>query len=409
MSVSVDVSTGSLLRLGASGRGTKQADLRAYNERLLLSLIRRHGSLTKAETSRLTGLSAQAISVIIRRLEEDGLVQRGKVLRGKIGQPSTPMALAADGAFSLGVKIGRRSVELVLIDFVGQVRRSMREAYAWPMPDAIIDFTRRGVAAIMADLSEGERARIAGLGIASPFELWQWEESIGAPMGAMEPWRSIDLVQAIDNDMPFPVYLQNDATAACAAEFVFGRGHEFPNYLYLFIGFFIGGGVVLNGGVFSGPSGNAGAIGSFSVTGRDGQPLQLIDVASAANLEARIKAAGLDPSPMWNEPNGWAQFDDFIEGWIDDIAPHLATAIVGSCSIIDFSAIIIDGGFPDDVRSKIVNATQSALQRLNLRGLEAPQLIEGTVGNQARAIGGACLPFFDKFMLVSTPMLNDAA
>ena len=103
MSVSVDVSTGSLLRLGASGRGTKQADLRAYNERLLLSLIRRHGSLTKAETSRLTGLSAQAISVIIRRLEEDGLVQRGKVLRGKIGQPSTPMALAADGAFSLGV------------------------------------------------------------------------------------------------------------------------------------------------------------------------------------------------------------------------------------------------------------------------------------------------------------------
>ena len=336
-------------------------------------------------------------------------MQRGKVLRGKIGQPSTPMALAADGAFSLGVKIGRRSVELVLIDFVGQVRRSMREAYAWPMPDAIIDFTRRGVAAIMADLSEGERARIAGLGIASPFELWQWEESIGAPMGAMEPWRSIDLVQAIDNDMPFPVYLQNDATAACAAEFVFGRGHEFPNYLYLFIGFFIGGGVVLNGGVFSGPSGNAGAIGSFSVTGRDGQPLQLIDVASAANLEARIKAAGLDPSPMWNEPNGWAQFDDFIEGWIDDIAPHLATAIVGSCSIIDFSAIIIDGGFPDDVRSKIVNATQSALQRLNLRGLVAPQLIEGTVGNQARAIGGACLPFFDKFMLVSTPMLNDAA
>ena len=261
----------------------------------------------------------------------------------------------------------------------------------------------------MADLSEGERARIAGLGIASPFELWQWEESIGAPMGAMEPWRSIDLVQAIDNDMPFPVYLQNDATAACAAEFVFGRGHEFPNYLYLFIGFFIGGGVVLNGGVFSGPSGNAGAIGSFPVTGRDGQPLQLIDVASAANLEARIKAAGLDPSPMWNEPNGWAQFDDFIEGWIEDIAPHLATAIVGSCSIIDFSAIIIDGGFPDDVRSKIVNATQSALQRLNLRGLVAPQLIEGTVGNQARAIGGACLPFFDKFMLVSTPMLNDAA
>ena len=409
MSVSAEGLIGSSFRASASGRGTKQADVRAYNERLLLSLIRRHGSLTKAETSRLTGLSAQSISVITRRLEEDGLLQRGDLLRGKIGQPSTPMALADEGAFSLGVKIGRRSAELVLIDFVGHVRQSLREAYAWPMPDAIIDFTLRGVASIMADLSPLERARVAGLGIASPFDLWQWEDGVGAPKGAMEIWRSTDLVTAIDQHMPFPVYLQNDATAACGAEFVFGRGHEFPNYLYLFVGFFIGGGIVLNGGVFTGPTGNAGAIGSFPVTGVDGKKVQLIDVASAANLEARIRAAGLDPSPIWQLADGWSGFSEFIDDWIDDIAPHLANAIVGSCAVIDFSAVIIDGGFPDHVRSRIVEAIRQSLERLNMQGIVAPHIIEGTVGNQARAIGGACLPFFDKFMLSSTPLLNDAA
>ena len=409
MSVSAEGLIGSSFRASASGRGTKQADVRAYNERLLLSLIRRHGSLTKAETSRLTGLSAQSISVITRRLEEDGLLQRGDLLRGKIGQPSTPMALADEGAFSLGVKIGRRSAELVLIDFVGHVRQSLREAYAWPMPDAIIDFTLRGVASIMADLSPLERARVAGLGIASPFDLWQWEDGVGAPKGAMEIWRSTDLVTAIDQHMPFPVYLQNDATAACGAEFVFGRGHEFPNYLYLFVGFFIGGGIVLNGGVLTGPTGNAGAIGSFPVTGVDGKKVQLIDVASAANLEARIRAAGLDPSPIWQMADGWSGFSEFIDDWIDDIAPHLANAIVGSCAVIDFSAVIIDGGFPDHVRSRIVEAIRQSLERLNMQGIVAPHIIEGTVGNQARAIGGACLPFFDKFMLSSTPLLNDAA
>jgi len=409
VSVSAEGLIGSSFRASASGRGTKQADVRAYNERLLLSLIRRHGSLTKAETSRLTGLSAQSISVITRRLEEDGLLQRGDLLRGKIGQPSTPMALADEGAFSLGVKIGRRSAELVLIDFVGHVRQSLREAYAWPMPDAIIDFTLRGVASIMADLSPLERARVAGLGIASPFDLWQWDDGVGAPKGAMEIWRSTDLVTAIDQHMPFPVYLQNDATAACGAEFVFGRGHEFPNYLYLFVGFFIGGGIVLNGGVFTGPTGNAGAIGSFPVTGVDGKKVQLIDVASAANLEARIRAAGLDPSPIWQMADGWSGFSEFIDDWIDDIAPHLANAIVGSCAVIDFSAVIIDGGFPDHVRSRIVEAIRQSLERLNMQGIVAPHIIEGTVGNQARAIGGACLPFFDKFMLSSTPLLNDAA
>ena len=409
MSTYTEGSGGQMVRLSASGRGSKQGDVRAHNERLLLSLIRRHGSLTKAEISRITGLSAQAISVIMRRLEEDGLLHRGNVLRGKIGQPSTPMALADDGAFSLGVKIGRRSAELVLIDFVGNVRNSMREAYAWPMPDAIIDFARRGVTKIMSEMTPLQRERIAGLGIASPFDLWQWEAGIGSPSGAMDVWRSADLVHSLDSDFPFPVYLQNDATAACGAEFVFGRGHEFTNYLYLFIGFFIGGGIVLNGGVFTGPSGNAGAIGSFPVIGQDGKAVQLIEVASAANLEARIRAAGVDPSPMWKQPDGWSGFGEYIDGWIQDIAPYLANAIVGSCSVIDFSAVFIDGGFPADVRLRLVEATRNALAKRDLQGLNPPELIEGTVGNQARAIGGACLPFFDKFILTSMPMLNDGS
>jgi predicted NBD/HSP70 family sugar kinase len=130
-------------------------------------------------------------------------------------------------------------------------------------------------------------------------------------------------------------------------------------------------------------------------------------VASAANLENRIRAAGVDPSPIWKQPDGWSGFAEFIDDWIRDIAPHLANAIVGSCGVIDFSAVFIDGGFPADVRSRLVQATRSELARLNLQGLNPPEIIEGTVGNQARAIGGACLPFFDKFMLTSMPMLND--
>jgi predicted NBD/HSP70 family sugar kinase/predicted DNA-binding transcriptional regulator len=391
------------------GRGSKQGDIRAYNERLLLSLIRRQGALTRAEIARMTGLSAQAISVIVRKLEDDGLVHRGDVQRGKIGQPSTPMTLAEDGAFSLGVKIGRRSVELVLIDFVGQVRAVRTQAYAWPLPDAIVSFVTSGVRSILASMSERDQSRIAGLGIASPFELWNWEEGVGAPPGSMAVWHTADLVQLMDAELPFPVYLQNDATAACGAEFVFGNGQGLNNYLYLFIGFFIGGGVVLNGGPYVGHSGNAGAIGSYPIRTGDGRARQLIDVASAANLEARIKAAGLDPSPLWSDPEGWAHFPQFVEDWIDDIAPYLAMAIAGSASVIDFSAVVIDGAFPASARSAIVAAIRRSLDHINLQGIDAPKIMEGTVGSHARAIGGACLPFFEKFILTSAPAQNGIA
>ena len=49
-------------------RGTTQSGVRLYNERLVLSLIRLHGQLPKAEMAKLTGLSAQTISVIVRQL-----------------------------------------------------------------------------------------------------------------------------------------------------------------------------------------------------------------------------------------------------------------------------------------------------------------------------------------------------
>ena len=63
-----------------------------------------------------------------------------------------------------------------------------------------------------------------------------------------------------------PVSLLNDA-AACQAEHSFGRGKEFRDYAYFFIGAYIGGGIVLDHTVYEGRQGNAGALGSLRSIG----------------------------------------------------------------------------------------------------------------------------------------------
>ncbi|MFN6005862.1 MAG: MarR family transcriptional regulator, partial [Paracoccaceae bacterium] len=83
-------------------RGTNQSGMRDHNERLVLSLVRQQGALAKSDIARMTGLSAQTVSVIMRGLEEEGLLERGEPVRGKVGQPSIPMSLAAEGAFFFG-------------------------------------------------------------------------------------------------------------------------------------------------------------------------------------------------------------------------------------------------------------------------------------------------------------------
>jgi len=119
--------TGEAVAMASPGsRGTNQAGVRLYNERLILSLIRRHRSLAKVEIARLTGLSTQTTTVIINRLEADGLLIPGEPQRGRVGQPSVPYSLNPDGAFGLGLMIGRRSSDLVLMDFTAGISRSAK-------------------------------------------------------------------------------------------------------------------------------------------------------------------------------------------------------------------------------------------------------------------------------------------
>ena len=391
------------------GRGSNQTRLRAYNERLVMSLVRRHGSLAKADIARRTGLSPQTVSVIMRALERDSLLVRGEPVRGRVGQPSVPMALNPDAVFSVGLKIGRRSADLVLADFVGRVRTQLRETFAYPLPECIVDFADKGLRRLTAELNAQQRKRLVGFGIATPFELWNWLEQVGAPPDEMASWRDFDFVTAMAGITDLPVAIQNDATAACGAELVLGRGKEFADFAYFFIGSFIGGGLVLNGAVYPGRNGNAGAFGPIMVPGPDGRPEQLLNHASIFAFENRLKQAGIDPSPLWLRPDAWPDYGGFLDDWIDETARNIAISIVSITAVVDIEAVLVEGGFPTDIRRRIVAAINREFGRLDRQGIREPAIVEASVGREAREIGGATLPIFDRYMVDQNVLVKEPA
>ena len=379
--------------------GANQSRVRDYNERLVLSLVRRHGSLAKSQIARRSGLSAQTVSVIMRSLENDGLLLKGEPQRGKVGQPSIPMRLNPSGVFSIGLKIGRRSADLILVDFLGNQLRSISRNFAYPTPSEMIAFTQNGILELIEKLSPSEQKRIAGLGVSMPFELWNWAEKIGAPEGAIEAWKGLDFRSELAAITQLPVSVQNDATAACGAELVFGHGKELTDFVYFFIGTFIGGGIVLNHGLYSGRTGNAGGFGPMPIMQPDGKITTLIDHASIYTLEMRLKAEGFDLTQQWNEPENWHLPEPLLDEWIADTARHLAWAIVASCSVIDFQAAVVDGALPTDIRQRIVASIRVEVGKLDTRGISDLNVLEGIVGRGARALGGASLPFFSLYLL----------
>ncbi|KRA43312.1 ROK family transcriptional regulator [Devosia sp. Root635] len=388
--------------------GVNQSGVRDYNERLLLTLLQRNGPTAGSDLARMANLSPQTVSIILREMEAEGLLSRGTPIKGKVGKPSVPMSLAEGGVLSFGYKIGRRSAVLLLSDFRGTVRHQLQLTYKYPMPEPIFRFLREGMESILARCSPAERNRICGIGIATPFELWKWNELVGAPADAFSSWKDVDFHAEMAAFTSLPVSVVNDATAGCQAEHIYGRGKEFRDYAYFFVGAFIGGGVVLNHSVYQGHQGNAGALGSLRSFGPHGESQQLIDTASIHLLEARLAEFGIDPNELWAQPQDWGHLTRFVEPWLGQTAQELAKASLSVCAVIDFEAIVIDGAFPEPVKQALVERTRRYLVNQDMRGLVTPQIEAGMVGGNARAIGAATSPLFERYFMNGSQALSAA-
>ncbi|MFK7854776.1 MAG: ROK family protein [Granulosicoccus sp.] len=388
----------------ASSGGSNLSRVRAHNERLVLSLLRSE-PLPRAEIARRTGLSAQTITLITRALVKDGLIDSGEPIKGKVGQPSVPLTLKANGAYFMGLKLGRRSAELVTMNFVGDILFRSQEHYSYPTPELLLDFLRREIPALSESLGKTRAKRLHGIGIAMPFEIWNWSDKLNAPKDVMEKWQDFSFPDALSDVTDLPIFVENDATSACGAELTFGQGRHYSDFAYFFIGYFVGGGLALNGSIYRGRSGNAGAFGSLPVldTKESSGISQLIDTASIHLFENKVLPIEKpDYDYIAHDAEIWNSESELMQDWLDQLASSLAMAIVSVNSVVDVGVIIIDGGFPPTIRDRVVSMVKSALNNIDTKGIELPTIIPGTVGAEARALGAARLPLFSRFLLDET-------
>lgn len=380
-------------------RGSSQGGLRQYNERVVLQALRLHGPLPAAELARLTHLTAQTISLITKRLLDDGLLLKGEPQRGKVGQPSVPLSLNPDGAYAIGVKLGRRSLDVLLVDFTGAVRERWSMDYAFPDPDTVLAEIGRRLLEIDAALGPKRRQCLQGVGIAAPLSLGGWQGLLGVDPAQAARWDRIDLREAVAALTPLPVELLKDTAAACVAELVAGRGRSVKSFLYVFVDTFIGGGLVIDSHLRAGVHGNAGAIGSLplGLAAGGAAPPQLLAQASLLTLERLYAEAGLDVTAVADERALQAPWRAHTERWLHESAAAIALAVNSAACLLDLDGVIVDGSFARPLLAALLAAVDEALARYSWEGVVRPALLPGTIGSDARALGGALLPLYANF------------
>ncbi len=382
-------------------RGSSQGGVRQYNERVVLQAVRLHGALPAAGIARQTQLTAQTVSMIAKRLLDDGLLTKGEPQRGKVGQPSVPLSLNPDGAFAIGIKVGRRSLDTLLVDFTGARRQRYTLDYRHADPDEVLAEITRRFKDIRRKLAPEQRERVQGVGIAAPLSMGGWQQLLGAPARSADKWQRIDLVAEVAARTELPVTLIKDTAAACVAELVAGRGRGIKSFLYVFVDTFVGGGLVLDGQLRAGLSGNAGAIGSLPLwlakTERDNPPAQLLSVASLFNLEQLYSAAGVDVTAASDERALQTPWRAHTARWLAEASGAIAQAINCAACLLDLEGVILDGSFARELQAALIDETETALARYSWEGVARPQLVAGSIGSDARALGGALLPLYANF------------
>jgi len=171
---------------------------------------------------------------------------------------------AGKDELALGIDLGGTKILTSVVDADGKMLSR----------DHSVTPATRGREAVIQAVMESARQALKEAGI-SPSELTA--VGIGAP-GLSNPstgvlytspnlpgWQDVPLRDIIAQELGRTAYLINDANAAAIGEFYYGAGRGAHNFIYITVSTGIGGGIIINGELYTGPTGTAGEVGHMVI------------------------------------------------------------------------------------------------------------------------------------------------
>lgn len=409
-------------------RGSNSPRVGDYNQVVVLEAIRRHGEgLSRVELSASTGLSAQAVSNICRRLIDEGLVVEAGKLAGRPGKPRTLLRLDPAGGSAVGVHLDPAVMTFVVLDLTGRVvARSDRALPTTAAPERVLAQIAEDVAALVA-ASGVDRERIVGLGVAAPGPVDSAAGALIHPPN-LPGWERVAVRDALASAAGLPVLLDKDVVAAAVAEVWAGGVGGSGNAVLVYLGTGVGAGLVLRGEVHRGASGNAGEVGNLLTrsggpgTGpggparADGPLGRLGDLCAPRTVVRTAGELGLgrwdlaDPlavdSALTDVCALAAAGDPAAAGLLERWAVAVAGAVTDLVDLLDLEQVVFGGPLWSRVEGAFLRVVPGLVQASAVAGAIHPVTVRGTrIGADVAAVGAACLALDEAFSPSSTTLL----
>lgn len=253
------------------------------NRAAILALLGARGPASRADLARALDLSPALITRLTRDLLADGLIEELERRPSRGGRPAQQLGLVPASIGAIGLKIAPDHVTLVEVGIDGVVTRTLTSAF-----DASDRLSLRSLVDLTTSfLADAEHTQVLGIGVGLPGSvLGQSEDLVDS---TQLRWNQVPLGSALRHATGLPVLIDNNVSALALAESLYGVGRGHDNFLVVTIGSGIGAGIVSNGAIVRGHTGNAGEIGHIPTV--EGGPT--CQCGAQGCLEALIGAEGL--------------------------------------------------------------------------------------------------------------------
>ena len=229
----------------------------------LLSLIVRHGAVSRAELEKLSGSSRTTLVQRLGALFATGLICETEARQSTGGRPSRLPKLNDDFAMTIAVDIGESLTRVALTDLGPKI--VAEEVFPTSLD--------HGPATVLAEImASSERLltqigrpmnEVIGVGLCLPSRIDYQNARVFGP-SVMHGWDDFDIRGWFWDRFQIRVSADNDVNLMALAEY----RNYWPNEDYFFFikaGTGIGGGIVIRGEVFRGGQGTAGDIGHIQL------------------------------------------------------------------------------------------------------------------------------------------------
>lgn len=162
------------------------------------------------------------------------------------------------GSPVLGLDIGGTKLAAALVREDGGLTRTLEV----PTPEGDAEAVFEALRELAAQTCNGEPVRLVGVGCGGPM---RWPQGVVSPLN-IPGWRQFPLAERLADALPgTQVRVHNDAVAAAVGEHWRGAGRGVAAFLGVVVSTGVGGGLLLDGRVVPGPTGNAGHVGHVVV------------------------------------------------------------------------------------------------------------------------------------------------